>query len=92
MITSINIITKEQVVITLNIAIIIRNAPQIEESHQVLVLAVHIAEHLYWSVHSEDHGLFFKYALTLLSKRNNVFTTERKITIPIELCCPLAWS
>jgi len=92
MITPIDIITQEQVVITFNIAIIVGNTPQIEESHQVLVLSVHITEDLDWSVYSQDHGLFLKYALTLLSERNNMLTSECKITIPIELSGPLTRS
>ena len=47
---TIDIITEEQVVVTLNIAVIVRVAPKIEESHQILILSVDIAEHFDGSI------------------------------------------
>jgi len=57
MCSTINIVTEEQIVVALDITIIVRVSPEIEESHKVLILSVDITEHFNWSIDAKYHGL-----------------------------------
>lgn len=56
--TSINEVTKEQIVIALYITTVIWDSPQIKEAHQILILTMNVAENFDWRVNSQDHRLF----------------------------------
>ena len=68
MCASVNIVAKEEVIVALDVAIVVRDAPQIKESHQVLILSVDVTEHFDWCVDSEHHWLFLKHAHALVSQ------------------------
>ena len=52
MVAAVDEIAQEQVVVRLNVSTIVGRAPQIEESHQVLILAVNIAEDFHRSINA----------------------------------------
>ena len=92
MCTSIDIVTEEEVIVTLNITIIVGDAPQIEEPHQVLVLPVDVTKDFDWRVDSQHHWLLLKYAHALFSERQDVLSSEGKVAIAVVLGGPLSWS
>ena len=67
MCASVNIVAQEEVIVALDVAIVVRDAPQIKESHQVLILSVDVTEHFDWCVDAEHHWLFLKHAHALVS-------------------------
>ena len=92
MCTSIDIVTEEKVIVTFNIAIIVGDAPQIEEPHQVLVLPVDVTKDFDWRVDSQHHWLLLKYAHALFSERQDVLSSESEVAIAVVLRRPLSWS
>ena len=88
----VDVVAQEQVVVALDVAVVVRNAPQVEEPHEVLILAVNVAEHFDRRVHSQNHRLLFEHALALLSKCYDVLSTESKVPVPVKLCSPLTRS
>lgn len=56
-VTSVDEITQEQVIIRFNIARLIWSTPEIEEAHKVLVLTMDVTEDFHRGVYSEHHGL-----------------------------------
>jgi hypothetical protein len=88
MISSVNIISKEEVIKALNVTILLWRSPKVEESHEVLVLTVDVTENLNWRIDSQDHWLLFKNLLTLISQGYDVLSSESKVTIAIELSIP----
>lgn len=65
---SIHVVTQEEVVVTFNVATVVRDAPKVEESHQVLVLTVDVAEDLDRSIDSQNHRLFLENPHALVSE------------------------
>ena len=92
MTASINIVTKEQVIEAFNVSVLAWAAPQIEESHQVLVLSMNVSEYLDRCVDSEYHWLLFEHFLALFRKSNDMLASESEIAIAVELCGPLSGS
>ncbi len=92
MVATVYVVAKEQVVIALDVAVVIRYSPEIKKPHQVLILSVDVTEYFDWRVNTQHHRLLLQDALTLLGECNNVFSTERKITVTVKLCRPLTWS
>ena len=90
--TSIDIVTEEEVIVTLNIAIIVGDAPPIEEPHQVLVLPVDVTKDFDWRVDSQYHWLLLEHAHALFSERQDVLSSEGEVAIAIILGGPLSWS
>ena len=85
-IASVDIITKEEIIVGLDITIFIWSAPKIEESHQILVLTMDVTEYLDGSIYSADHWLGFKNLLSLFSKGQNMFPSESKIGLSVDRC------
>ncbi len=92
MIASVDVVTEEQVVEALNIAVFRRRAPQVKESHQILILPVYISEHLDRCFNFKNHGLFLKDLLAFLSQGDDVLSAECKVAIAVELGSPLSGS
>lgn len=90
MCTTIDIIAKEEVVVALNIAVVVGVAPEVEEPHQVLVLTVDISENFDGSIDAEHHRLILQNANALISKRQNVLTSECEVSITIILSGPIS--
>ena len=86
MVSPVDIITQEEIVVGLNITIFIWSTPEIEESHQILVLTVNVAENLDRSINSADHWLGFEHLLSLFSKGQNMFPSESEIGLSIDRC------
>jgi len=91
-VATVDVVTQEEVVVTFDVTVLVRDSPEIEESHQVLVLPVNVTEDFDWSVDTKHHWLLLKDSLALLSQGDNMLTTECKVTITIELSSPLSWS
>ena len=51
---------------------------------------MNISENLYWGLYLKDHRLFLEYFLAFFSESNNVFSTECKIAVAVELGGPLS--
>jgi hypothetical protein len=51
-IASVDVVSQEEVVIRLYITVVVRDAPKIKEAHQVLILAVNVAENFDGSIDS----------------------------------------
>ena len=92
MIASVDIVTEEQVVKALNVAVFRRRAPQVKEPHQILVLPVNISEHLDRCFNFKNHGLFLKDLLAFLSQSDDVLSAESEVAIAVELGRPLSGS
>lgn len=91
-VSSINKVAKEQVIVGLNVASLVRRAPQIEEAHQILVLAVDIAENFHWCINLENHGLSLDDLLRLIGKCQDVLPPEREVRLAINGRGPLLGS
>lgn len=75
-----------------DVAVVVRDAPQVEEAHEVLVLAVYVPEDLDWRVNSQHHRLLLQDALALLCECDDVFTSECKVPVAVILCSPFTWA
>ena len=92
MVAAVYVVAQEQVVVALDVSVVIRDSPEIEKTHQILVLSVNVTEYFDWRVDTQHHRLLLQHALTFLGECNNVFSTERKITVPVKLRRPLTWT
>jgi len=92
MVASVNIVTQEQVIVTLDVSIVIWNSPKIKEAHQILILTVDIAEDLDWCINTQHHRLILKHVLALLCQSDDVFSSESEVAISIELRSPFSRS
>ena len=90
--TSVHIVAEEEIIVALDIAIIVGNAPEVEESHQVLILAMYVAKDFDRRIDSKDHWLVLEHAHTLIGKCENVLPSERKVAIAVILGRPLSRS
>ena len=66
MVTTIDKVTQEQIVIRLDVAKVVRDAPKIEKAHQILILSVDIAEDFDWSVDTQNHRLVCQNVLAFI--------------------------
>ena len=89
--TSVNIVTQEQVVITLDISAVIWDSPQVEEPHQILVLSMDVSEHLDRGINSEHHWLVHEDPLALIGQGDDKLPSEGEEAISIVLSRPLSW-
>jgi len=89
---SVNIVAEEEVVIGLDVAVLIWRPPEVEEPHQVLVLAVHIAEDFDWRVHSKNHGLLRKNIDAGIGQTDDSFASEIEKSVLLILQRPVSWS
>lgn len=89
MITAINIIAQENVIIAFDIAHFGRNAPKVEEAHQILVLSMHVPENFHGRIDAQDHRLLLDHFLALVRKCDNVLSAEGEIAGSVELSRPL---
>ena len=92
MIASINIIAKENIVVTFDIACFIWNAPKIKEPHQILILAMDISENFNRRINAQHHRLLLDNFLALISQGDDVFAAEGEIARSVELGGPFSWS
>ena len=70
----IDVVTKEEVVITTDITSFTWIAPNIEESHQINVVTVNVAEHFDWRLEClDDNGLGLQNVCTLSNQFTNGF-------------------
>ena len=83
--TSVNIVTQEQVVITLDISAVIWDSPQVEEPHQILVLSMDVSEHLDRGINSEHHWLVHEDPLALIGQGDDKLPSEGEEAISIVL-------
>mmetsp|Transcript_762 Transcript_762/g.946 ORF Transcript_762/g.946 Transcript_762/m.946 type:complete len:252 (+) Transcript_762:356-1111(+) len=88
-VTSVHVITEEQIIIRFDVTVFIRGAPEVEESHQILVLTVDVAKHLHGSVHTKDHRLGFKDLCCLVGQSQDVLASESKVSLTFEGSRPL---
>ena len=92
MVSSVNEVAEEQVIIRFNISGFVWGAPKIEEAHEILVLAVDVAEDFNWCIDLEDHGLTLDDLLGLVSEREDVLPSEGKVRLAVDRGRPLFWS
>jgi len=88
MISPVNVVTEEKVVVRFDVAVVVGNSPQVEEAHQVLVLTVHVPEHFDGRFAPQHHRLLFEDLLTCVCQRYNVLTAEGKVPTAVVLSSP----
>lgn len=72
--TTINIVAQENVIKTANITCLLRRTPNVKESHQTIVVAVHIAKNLNRRLQLLDkHGLLLEDLHCFVDKFEDVF-------------------
>lgn len=85
-VTSINIVTQEEIVVVFDISVLIWCSPKIEESHQILILAMDISEYLHWGVYLQDHWLRLEDFQCLISKRDDVLSSKGEVSLTVDGC------
>ena len=90
--TSVHIVAEEEIIVALDIAIIVGNTPEVEESHQILILPMDVAKDFDRCIDSKDHWLILEDTHALIGKRENVLPPEREVAIAVILGRPLSRS
>jgi hypothetical protein len=89
-VTAVDVVSEEDVVTALDVALLRRNSPKIEEAHKILVLAMDVTENLDGRVNAKYHRLLLKDLLTLIGERDDVLSAEGEVARAIELGRPLS--
>ena len=84
MVASVDVVSEEQIIIRLDITILIRRPPKIKESHQILVLAVDISEHLDGCIYPGHHWLRLQDLLSLFREGQDVFSSEGEVGLTVD--------
>ena len=82
MVTLVDVVAEEQVVVRLNVTTICRHPPQLKEAHQLDVLTVEIAKDLDWRSDILDHRrLSCQHLRALISKVGYMLTLARELSV-----------
>lgn len=79
--TLVNVVAQEQVVKTIDIAVLARGSPNVEEAHQVNVVAVDVTKNFDWRLKTTDNSrLLLKDILALTNQLQDLLSLEREVT------------
>ena len=79
--TLVDVVAQEQVVKTIDIAVLARGSPNVEETHQVNVVAVDVTKNFDWWLKTTDNSrLLLKDILALTNQLQDLLSLEREVT------------
>ena len=85
MLALVNIVSEEHIILSVNVSLLTWSLPDVEESHQIDILAMNITKDLaWWSDVLDDDRLSSKNLKALIGELNNVLSLARELGIRLD--------
>ena len=92
MASTIDVITEEDIVCAVNITRLLRRPPNIEESHEVVIVTVEVSEDLNgWLKVLDEHRLCCEYLSHLIDELQNLLLLYMEGSHEWDCCLTLPW-